>query len=234
MAEGVTTTGGFSLQALREGLHGPAATAMGADPHRARLLIGMAESVAEKGYVAVTIADVVRHAKVSRRTFYEHFRDKEECFLAAYEGAATLILDTIARAAAAAPPQERTAAALDAYLDGMVQEPALTRVFLVEILAAGPRALALRRRVHERFAEQQRALVEELRRARPELAELSPAMSLAAVAAVNELVLVALDEDAEVGVGDLRTTALELLRAVVVGRHAGRRSAGPRQRANAR
>jgi hypothetical protein len=113
----------------------------------------------------------------------------------------------------------------------MVQEPALTRVFLVEILAAGPRALILRRRVHERFAEQQRALVEELRRARPELPELSPAMSLAAVAAVNELVLLALDEDAGVAIEDL---TLELLGAVVVGRGAGRRSASPRQRANAR
>jgi AcrR family transcriptional regulator len=182
-----------------------------------RLTIGMAEAVAEKGYGGTTIADVVRHAKVSRRTFYEHFEDKEACFLAAYDGAAALILDTIARGAGSQLPwEERIMAGLDAYLDGMVQEPALTRVFLVEILGAGPRALARRREVHERFAAQQRALVDELRAERAEIAELSPAMSMAVVAAINELVLLAVEQTEEGGsVELLRETAAELLQAVV-------------------
>ena len=64
----------------------PDATARGPPRrgHRARLTGGLAAAIAEKGYAAVTIADVVRHARVSKRTFYEHFADKEACFLALY------------------------------------------------------------------------------------------------------------------------------------------------------
>ena len=44
-----------------------------------------AAASAEKGYAATTIADIVRHARVSKRTFYEHFADKEDCLLAGYQ-----------------------------------------------------------------------------------------------------------------------------------------------------
>lgn len=50
--------------------------------HRARLLEGMARAVAAKGYADTTIADIVREASVSRRTFYENFADKAECLIA--------------------------------------------------------------------------------------------------------------------------------------------------------
>ena len=207
----------FSIEALREGLETPPPGTLGPGLPRVRLMIGMAEAVAEKGYAATTIADVVRHASVSRRTFYEHFEDKEACFLAAYEGAAALILDIVARAAGREGPwEERLMGGLSAYLDAMVEEPALTRVFLVEILGAGPRALERRREVHERFASLQRAMVEALRADHPELAQLSPPMSIALVAAINELVLLAVEEapDAE-RIDALRETAAELLRAVI-------------------
>ncbi len=217
MPPATPTTEGFSIRALKAGLEIPPPGTLGPGLHSVRLMIGMAEAVAEKGYGATTISDVVRHAKVSRRTFYEHFDDKEACFLAAYDGAAALILDAVARAARPGRPwDERMMAGLRAYLDGMVQEPALTRVFLVEILGAGPRALANRRRVHERFAAQQRALVDALRVERPELAELTPAMSMALVAAINELVLLAVEEAAEgTQTEALGETAADLLRAVV-------------------
>ena len=56
--------------------------------HRLRLLEGFAAAVSERGYAATTIAHIVEHARVSKRTFYEHFADKEECFLALYAEAA--------------------------------------------------------------------------------------------------------------------------------------------------
>ncbi len=52
---------------------------------RERLIAGLAEAVAEKGYGGTTIADITRHAAVSRRTFYEHFDCKDECFVAAFD-----------------------------------------------------------------------------------------------------------------------------------------------------
>ena len=48
---------------------------------RGRMIAAMAETVAAKGYAATTVADVVARAGVSRKTFYEHFADREECFL---------------------------------------------------------------------------------------------------------------------------------------------------------
>ena len=64
---------------------------------RARLTAGLADAIAEKGYAAATIADVVRHARVSKRTFYEHFADKEACFLALYSESSDELLALIAR-----------------------------------------------------------------------------------------------------------------------------------------
>ena len=55
--------------------------------HRHRLLDAMADAVAHKGYADTTIADLAAGARVSRRTFYEHFSSKEECLIALYEAA---------------------------------------------------------------------------------------------------------------------------------------------------
>ena len=81
--------------------------------HRARLTEGLAAAIAEKGYAAVTIADVVRVARVSKRTFYEHFADKEACFLALYAETTEELLELIGIAVAGArgPWQERIGAA---------------------------------------------------------------------------------------------------------------------------
>src|SRR5436305_4647797 len=65
---------------------------------RGRLLDAMAEVVADRGYAASTVADVIARAGVSRKTFYEHFRDKEGCFLAAYDVGVDLLLEAVASA----------------------------------------------------------------------------------------------------------------------------------------
>lgn len=121
--------------------------------HRARLTEGLAAAIAEKGYAAVTIADVVRIARVSKRTFYEHFADKEACFLAAYEVAVDTMRRTMGDALAGRPadPLARLDRALRAYLDLLASEGAMARVFLVDVYAAGPQALQRRREVQEDF-----------------------------------------------------------------------------------
>src|SRR3954454_17806727 len=69
---------------------------------RGRMLEAMALAVAEKGYGATAVADVIAGAGVSRKTFYEHFTNKEACFLAAYDAGVTLLLAAINDAVAAA------------------------------------------------------------------------------------------------------------------------------------
>lgn len=164
---------------------------------RERLIEGFFAAVGASGYAAVTIADIVAHAHVSKRTFYEHFADKDECFLAAYADATTRILTGIAVAVdGSAPWREQIGAAVQAYLIGLEAQPALARTFVLEIQAAGPRALKARRKVHERFAEQIRGFVDEARRRDPSLRKLSPEMAAALVGGINELVLLNLESGA--------------------------------------
>jgi AcrR family transcriptional regulator len=118
-----------------------------------RILTAMAEVTAERGAGAVTVAHVVSRAGVSRRTFYDLFADREECFLAAFEEAigrlSTLVLQAYEQPGSW---RERIRAGLWAALVWLDEEPALARLCIVESLAAGPRAL-------ERRATVLRALV---------------------------------------------------------------------------
>lgn len=108
---------------------------------RGRMLDSIAETVAARGYGATSVANVVERAGVSRKTFYEHFRDKEDCFLAAYDAGVEILMATM-----------REGDPIRAYLETLAAEPAFARTFLIEIGAAGPRALARRQEVHEAFA----------------------------------------------------------------------------------
>jgi AcrR family transcriptional regulator len=110
---------------------------------RERLIAGLAAAVAEKGYAAVTLADVTRQAKVSRRVFYANFESKEECFLAAFEVVVGHLSELVAEAAAGISgwPQ-RAVAATRAALDFLATEPDLARLCLVESRGAGPAVTA--------------------------------------------------------------------------------------------
>jgi AcrR family transcriptional regulator len=150
---------------LPRGTHGLDPSLVAAS-QRTRLLEAVGRAVAEKGYAAATIDDIVRGAGVSKKTFYEHFQDKLECFLAAYEAASDELYDHVQAAQDGVPAGpaggnawlERTQAGVHAYLRWLAAEPALARVFLIEIAAAGPKALARRERLRDRYAERMREL----------------------------------------------------------------------------
>ena len=115
------------------------------DARRQRLTAAMMRVVGEKGYTAVSVADVVARAGVSRRTFYEHFADKEECFIAAYDDVFAFIFAAVLAAydrEHAWPDRIRAATA--ALLGGLGAEPKVARAGIVEVLAAGPRAVERR------------------------------------------------------------------------------------------
>jgi AcrR family transcriptional regulator len=106
---------------------------------RERLIAGIAEAIAENGYASTTIAHITRHAAVSRRTFYEHFASKDECFVAAYE---TVMEQLRERVDAAYQEQEdwphAVRAGIAAMLSFLAVEPNLARLSMVEALVAGP------------------------------------------------------------------------------------------------
>jgi AcrR family transcriptional regulator len=118
---------------------------------RERLIAGLATAVAEKGYRAVTITDVTKEARVSRRVFYANFEGKEECFLAAFEVVVGHIRELAAGASASAGDWPRRAiATARAVLAFLAAEPDLARLCLVESQAAGP---AVSARFHEAVHE---------------------------------------------------------------------------------
>jgi AcrR family transcriptional regulator len=159
------------------------------ESQRGRMLDAIANAVADKGYAATTVGDVVSGAGVSRKTFYEHFSDKEECFLAAWDTGVQILFDAILAARDRVnTPIERMRAGLRAYLETLAAEPAFARSFFIEVVAAGPHAEARRAEVHSRFADLLTTLHEQARREMPQLPELPPAIPRAAVGAINELV----------------------------------------------
>jgi AcrR family transcriptional regulator len=165
------------------------------DPHL-RLLRAIGTVVAEKGYAATTIADIVRAAQASKTTFYQHYTGKLSLFLASYRrGSERLVRRMIAGGRDAEGPwSDRVRAAISAYLAVLADAPATTRTFTMEIQAAGPEAVALRREMHRRTAEGLIALVDDVRRGEPSLRALDPVLADGIVGAMTELILIAVAE----------------------------------------
>jgi AcrR family transcriptional regulator len=190
--------------------------------YRQRLVVGLINALAQKPYSELTIADVVREARVSKRTFYEHFPDKEACFLAAYQAISAALLERIAQAAAGvAPGEPQLRATTEAYFSALESEQPLLRAFLSEIHAVGPAALAMRRTIHGRFAELLRALAEGARRVRSDIHELSPELASALVGGINELVLMHASEGTPEQLTRVRAAAVELIRRTLFAPTAG-------------
>src|SRR5256714_5184224 len=113
---------------------------------RARLLDAMIRFVAERGYAAASVTDVVRAAAVSRSTFYELFASKEACFLEAYRVGVEVVDERVGEAVRAAAHDWRAQlrAGIRAYLPALDGDPVFTRAHLLQIHAARPPPLAAR------------------------------------------------------------------------------------------
>ena len=167
-------------------------------PPRQRLMHGLALAVADKGYAGVTIADIVRRAQTSKRTFYEHFADKEACLLALYEQNGLHLMTVLSEVPMPAdmPVAERVRTVTAAYLGALDAMHSADRRLMQEAYAAGERARQLRAHGLRAFADLLCALVDDGRRTQPEARSLSPTVALIIVGGVHELILRALDEDA--------------------------------------
>lgn len=113
---------------------------------RDRLIDAMAQTVAAKGYVGTSLNDVCATAGVSTKAFYEHFTDKEACFLATFDRGVELLSKSVA-GAYQQPGRwpERIHRGLGMLLHILAGEPAFAALAVVEVMAAGPRALQRRR-----------------------------------------------------------------------------------------
>jgi AcrR family transcriptional regulator len=157
--------GAPSTQHLPKGRHG-LSRAFIVSNQRERLLDAIANVVAEKGYAATRVADITEYAGVSRKTFYELFDDKEDCFLAAYDAITALLMDHMARGLAEVAEgswEEQVSALLGEFLRFLASEPAFARMCIVEVLGSGQRGLARRDAAIEAFFP----VVDQIPRAQP-------------------------------------------------------------------
>lgn len=180
--------------------------------HLSRLLQGMATVVVEKAFADITVADIVRAAGVSKRSFYEHFDTKETCFLALYRAASASALRTLRAAVVPTHPwQSQVELGLHAYLSHLAAGQGLVRALFIDIHYIGPAGALARREV-------MLALVDFLIGAVDAQATggrrpvLSPALAMAAVGGINELILQAIENDQLAHLAELTAPASALVR----------------------
>jgi AcrR family transcriptional regulator len=144
---------------------------------RQRILQGMLEAVGSQGYEQTTVQDAIDAAGLYRQAFYDSFEDKEDCYLQALDAAAAWIELAMRDAAnGKATWRERLRGALAGLLNFLDEQPEISRALLVEVHAAGPRAVEKRTAAMERAA-----ILMDL--AREESDDSAPAISAEAVVA---------------------------------------------------
>ncbi|WP_433757951.1 TetR/AcrR family transcriptional regulator [Nocardia sp. CA-135398] len=179
---------------------------------RERILSAMAEAMVENGYVGTSVAAILKRAGVSRETFYEQFRSKEDCFEAAYERAVELLIANVANAisgdardSANPADPDRMGRILEAYFDGLIAEPAYARLYLVEVYAVGSKAVARRAQLQESFV----SMIADVLDARTDQQRFA-CQTLAA--AVSAMVTARIAVDDLPGIRALREPLLDLVR----------------------
>lgn len=126
------------MATLPRGRHGLSPSVVAAD-QRERMFHALAEAMAERGYVATPVAEIIRRAGVSRETFYQQFGSKQDCFIAAYGWATDALRAGFAEELGAeGAPLDRFSGLLGRYLAALAEDPDRARLYLVEGYAAGP------------------------------------------------------------------------------------------------
>ncbi|MEX2195032.1 MAG: TetR/AcrR family transcriptional regulator [Thermoleophilaceae bacterium] len=180
----MTPTGDGNFERLPSGRHGLTREAVERS-QRERMLRSILAAVSDKGYGATSVADVIAGAGVSRTTFYEFWKDKEGCFLAAYDAVIEVLLTRVEAAYAEPGPwPERVRAGLAAFLHWLVTYPDLARVAVIEAMAAGPRATERYREAVRRFTP----FFEEGRRQAPHADELPAGVPVVVVGGIAAIV----------------------------------------------
>ena len=187
-----------------------------ATAHHSRLLVGMAHSVASKGYADTTVADIVREASVSKRTFYECFASKKDCLIALYvassHGALKVLKDAIDPSRDWKTQVEH---AMGAYLACLASNPALLRTLFIEILSLGAEGLQVRRQMNQELADFVVQVVHTGQPHTPHDTALTATLAMAVVGGINELVLQAIEGNRTAELEVLTGSCSALVRAVL-------------------
>jgi AcrR family transcriptional regulator len=159
------------------------------DSQRRRLIRAMLDCVADQGYPATTVGEVVAAARCSRNAFYELFEDKEACYIAAADETGAEMLNALV---SAAQQEESWLDALRSgtrsYLRWWADNPNYAAAYLIHLPAAGPRALEQRDRVYADFAAMFEGLAARARAEQPLIPPLPPLAPRLLVMSITELI----------------------------------------------
>ena len=192
--------------------------------HRERLLAAMADSIREHGYRGTTVADIVRRARTSRRTFYQHFDDREACFLALDDELNAVLSGRIAQALQPdATWEQQVDQAIGAYIDEVELEPELTIAFTRELTALGEVGTARQRQELDKFADLLIALVAAVAASNPAVKPVEKTTAIMITGGLRELLAYAVEND--IPVQSLKPTASGLIKSILDPAH--QRFAGP-------
>ena len=158
------------------------------ESQRRRISRAMLEVVAEHGYQAATVSQVVRAARVSRNAFYEFFDDKTDCFLTVSAELTDELLAVVVAAVDPADWTETVTRGTAGYLDWWQRHAAFARAYFIGFAELGARALAQRQAAYEPFVAMFAELGRLAREQQPELGPLPPIVPRALVFAITELV----------------------------------------------
>lgn len=186
---------------------------------RGRLLRAMMELVAEQGYAATTVPEVVARARVSRNAFYEFFADKEACFLALCDEEAA---DLLSVATAHILPGDWLTSVrhgVRAYLRWWQERPEFSRAYFLELPTVGGRASAQRRKAYEPFEKMYVLLAAWIRKVNPKIEPLPKRVPRMLVIAITEIVA---DEIRAGRLGQLSALEDDLMFLIVRLLHGGR------------
>lgn len=190
-----------------------------AGAERARLIAAMADALTTLPYAEVTVEAVAERADVRRATFFRHFDDVEDCYLATYSACGDLLRAQTTAAvleSADRPYEERIAAGVRAYLTTLSEEPGLACAFVRDVRTAGPEALRRRRAINQQFAAMMVTLAEQHADEMPPGYAVHPDMAIELVEAMEELVLLKLAEDRAAELPRLTDTVTRLIHAALV------------------
>jgi AcrR family transcriptional regulator len=152
---------------------------------RERILSAVATVTGAVGYPAMTVEDIIAEAGLSRRTFYDHFKSKEDAFLAAYDAGAAQLMDIVVEAFAASEDfVEQAVGCLQALLETLANEPGFAVMCIVEVLAAGPAAVERRNAAMASFA----ALIGQSARTLPKARRPPPLTAETVVGGIYEVI----------------------------------------------
>jgi AcrR family transcriptional regulator len=214
MPEGPATTAGELPIAADPAIVELLAAEASRDADRARLFMGLIESIHEAGFRGTTVADIVRRAKTSRRTFYRYFPDREACFIALAQELNTVVAAEVnATWDPTLPWEGQVDRTVDQYLAIVAIDPALTVSLTREIPGLGEAGMQHQREDLDLFADVLLKLVEASREHDSTLSPMSKTAAVILAGGLREVVVYAIEHD--IALEEVGPTARSMIKALL-------------------